>query len=106
MREEKLKAGKFDVDVPLVQRLVAMQFPQWADLSIREVDNDGWDNWTFHLGDHMKVRLPSAKKYSEQAEKEAHWLPLLATQKPKPNPKPKKNKQPTKNNPNTWSVYE
>ena len=80
MRAEKLKAGKFDVDVPLVRRLVATQFPQWADLPIRPVENDGWDNWTFHLGDRMKVRLPSAMGYSEQAEKEAHWLPKLAPQ--------------------------
>ena len=71
MREEKLRAGKFDVDVLLVQRLVAAQFPQWAALPIRAVDNDGWDNWTFRLGDRMKVRLPSAIGYSEQAEKEA-----------------------------------
>ena len=45
MREQRLRAGKFDVDVALVERPVAAQFPQWADLPIRRVDNDGWDNW-------------------------------------------------------------
>ena len=55
MRTEKLRDGKFDVDVPLVRRLIASQFPLWADLPIRPVEQDGWDNWTFHLGDRMKV---------------------------------------------------
>lgn len=106
MREEKLKAGKFDVDVPMVQRLVATQFPQWADLPIREVENDGWDNWTFHLGDRMKVRLPSAMGYSEQAEKEAHWLPRLAPQLPLPVPVPVGIGRPTEDYPCAWSIYE
>ena len=105
MREEKLKAGKFDVDVPLVQRLVATQFPQWADLPIRAVDNDGWDNWTFHLGDRMKVRLPSAMGYSEQAEKEARWLPRLAPKLPLPVPVPVGIGQPAEGYECAWSIY-
>jgi len=106
MREEKLKVGKFDVDVPLVQRLVASQFPQWAGLPIRPVDNDGWDNWTFHLGDRMKVRLPSAMGYSEQAEKEAHWLPRLARKLPLPVPVPVAIGRPADGYPCAWSIYD
>ena len=106
MREEKLRAGKFNVDVPLVQRLVGTQFPQWADLPIRAVDNDGWDNWTFHLGDRMKVRLPSAMGYSEQAEKEARWLPKLAPLLPLPVPVPVGIGQAAEGYPCSWSIYE
>lgn len=106
MREEKLRAGKFNVDVPLVQRLVGTQFPQWADLPIRAVDNDGWDNWTFHLGDRMKVRLPSAMGYSEQAEKEARWLPKLAPRLPLPVPVPVGIGQAAEGYPCSWSIYE
>ena len=105
-RDAKLKSGKFDVDVPLVQRLVAAQFPQWAALPIRAVDNDGWDNWTFRLGDRMKVRLPSAIGYSEQAEKEARWLPKLAPKLPLPVPVPVGIGQPAKDYPCAWSIYE
>ena len=43
-----------------VAALVADQFPQWAHLPVRPVALSGWDNYTFHLGDTMKVRLPSA----------------------------------------------
>jgi len=106
MREEKLRAGKFNVDVPLVKRLVGTQFPQWADLPIRAVDNDGWDNWTFHLGDRMKVRLPSAMGYSEQAEKEARWLPKLAPRLPLPVPVPVGIGQAAEGYPCSWSIYE
>ena len=49
---------------------------------------DGWDNWTFRLGDRLSVRLPSAAGYAEQAEKEALWLPRLAPQLPLSVPTP------------------
>lgn len=106
MREEKLRAGKFDVDVPLVERLVASQFPQWAGLPIRPVERDGWDNWTFRLGDNMKVRLPSAAGYAEQAEKEAYWLPRLAPRLPLPVPVPIGLGQPGEGFPWAWSVFD
>lgn len=62
-------------DESLVSRLVAAQFPQWKNLSIQSVANQGWDNRTFRLGEKMLVRLPSAEKYAQQVEKEHHWLP-------------------------------
>jgi aminoglycoside phosphotransferase (APT) family kinase protein len=105
MREEKLRAGKFDVDVPLVERLVATQFPQWAGLPIRPVERDGWDNWTFHLGNDMKVRLPSAMGYAEQAEKEAYWLPRLAPHLPLSVPVPIGIGRPAEGYPCPWSIY-
>lgn len=43
----------------LVRRLVATQFPQWKDLSVRPVVHSRWDNRIFHLGDYMLVRMPS-----------------------------------------------
>lgn len=104
-REAKLKSGKFDVDVALVERLIAAQFPQWVGLSIRPVAMDGWDNWTFHLGDRMKVRLPSAEGYAEQAAKESFWLPRLAPQLPFEVPVPLAVGVPGEGFPWTWSVF-
>jgi aminoglycoside phosphotransferase (APT) family kinase protein len=66
------------IDTPLVQRLIAEQFPQWADLEIKPVELSGWDNKIFHLGAHTTVRLPSHAEYSGQVEKEQHWLHKLA----------------------------
>jgi len=51
---------------------VASQFPQWAALPIRPVQEQGVDNRTFRLGDALSVRLPSATGYDGQAEKEQH----------------------------------
>jgi aminoglycoside phosphotransferase (APT) family kinase protein len=59
-----------DIDASLVRALVASQFPQWAYLPIKPVESGGWDNRTFHLGEGMTVRLPSAARYSAQVEKE------------------------------------
>ncbi|MEO7223697.1 MAG: aminoglycoside phosphotransferase family protein [Devosia sp.] len=105
-RDDKLRAGKFPVDVALVQRLIARQFPQWAELPIRPVAMDGWDNWTFHLGDRMKVRLPSAEGYAEQAEKESRWLPLLAPRLPVDVPVPIAVGAPDEGFPWLWSVFQ
>lgn len=99
-RDERLA-----VDADLVRKLVAEQFPQWADLPIRQVAVNGWDNSTFHLGDGMKVRLPMAAGYVSQTAKEVHWLPLLAPQLPQPIPAPIAIGQPGHGYPFQWSVY-
>ena len=65
-RTIKPENGKFPADVALVRRLIAAQFPQWAGLPVTPAAHDGWDNWTFRLGDRMKVRLPSAEMYVAQ----------------------------------------
>ena len=93
------------IDVSLVSRLVATQFPQWAHLPIRPVEFGGWDNRTFHLGEQMTVRLPSAAAYSLQVEKEQRWLPRLAPQLPLPIPVPLAMGQPAAGYPWHWSVY-
>ena len=68
MTVEVTSAESIGIDAALVRRLVDAQFPQWSDLPIRPVRFDGWDNWTFHLGEQMTVRLPSAATYALQVE--------------------------------------
>jgi aminoglycoside phosphotransferase (APT) family kinase protein len=60
---------KFPIDVSLVSRLVATQFPEWAHLPIRPVEFGGWDNRTFHLGEQVTMRLPSAAAYTLPVKK-------------------------------------
>ncbi|HVI32826.1 aminoglycoside phosphotransferase family protein [Phenylobacterium sp.] len=76
------------IDASLVRRLVAAQFPQWADLPVKPVANGGWDNRTFHLGEALSVRLPAARRYAAAIEKEQLWLPRLAPHLPLPIPEP------------------
>ena len=96
---------RISADAELVRRLVAGQFPQWAGLPVRMVADGGWDNWTFHLGSEMSVRLPSAAEYALAVEKEHRWLPELAAQLPLPIPTPLGKGQPGAGYPFPWSVY-
>ena len=93
-----------NIDTLLVRRLVATQFPQWADLPVRPVQFDGWDNRTFRLGDDMSVRLPSAEGYASQVAKEHRWLPQLAPHLPLPIPVPLALGAPAEGYPWPWSV--
>jgi aminoglycoside phosphotransferase (APT) family kinase protein len=94
-----------EIDAALAGRLVAAQFPQWAGLPIRPVAHGGWDNRTFHLGERMIVRLPSAGRYAAQVEKEHRWLPVLARGLPLPIPVPLARGEPAEDYPWPWSVY-
>ena len=94
------------IDVPLVRKLIASQFPQWASFDVTPVEQSGWDNRTFHLGSEMTVRLPSAERYMAQVAKEQHWLPRLAPLLPYPIPRPLAMGEPTSEYPYPWSIYE
>lgn len=95
-----------DIDVALVQGLIATQFPHWANLPIEPVAFGGWDNRTFHLGERMLVRLPCAAAYSFQVHKEQHWLPRLAQFLPLPIPTPLAMGAPADPYPWQWSIYQ
>lgn len=92
------------IDVQLVRRLIAAQFPQWADLPVTPVPFDGWDNRGFRLGNEMAVRLPSAEGYAAQVDKEYRWLPVLAPQLTLPVPVPLARGTPGEGYPFDWSV--
>jgi len=55
MTAGKMRANEVYVDASLVGRLLAAQFPQWADLSIKPVHSAGTDNAIYRLGEHMAV---------------------------------------------------
>jgi aminoglycoside phosphotransferase (APT) family kinase protein len=101
----KMHDDNVDINESLVRRLIAAQFPQWADLPIEPVEFDGWDNTTFRLGEDMSVRLPSAKGYVLQVDKEHRWLPKLAPYLPLPIPVPLAKGKPGEGYPFPWSVY-
>ena len=97
--------NKLDLTVSLVTDLITEQFPQWAHLPIKPIELSGWDNRTFHLGEKMSIRLPSAEGYALQVQKEQKWLPVLAPHLSFPIPEPLAMGQPSKNYPWNWSVY-
>src|SRR5262245_7566229 len=50
---KKMHAGEVDIDERLVERLLAAQFPQLADLPISAVPSTGTVNAIYRLGDHL-----------------------------------------------------
>lgn len=97
---------KIHIDVFLVRRLIATQFPEWAALPIKPVEEGGWDNRTFRLGDYMVIRLPSAACYSSKVEKEQLWLPKLAPFLPLQIPIPVARGKSGEGYPWPWSIYQ
>jgi aminoglycoside phosphotransferase (APT) family kinase protein len=94
----------FTINTELVSRLIKKQFPQWAYLPILPVEKGGYDNFTFHLGDEMSVRLPRDEGHAPQAEKEAYWLPQLKPYISLPIPAPLAKGMPDEEYPFYWSV--
>lgn len=92
------------VEPDTVRALLADQHPQWADLPVRPVATPGWDNRTFHLGDDLLVRMPSAAEYALAVDKEHRWLPVLADRLPVPVSVPVALGQPGAGYPYAWSV--
>lgn len=106
MATPKMHADEIDTDVALMRRLLAAQFPQWAELAIDPVVSYGTDHAIYRLGDHLAARLPRIGWATKQAAKEAEWLPKLAPRLPLAVPVQLAMGDPAYGYPFEWSVYE
>jgi aminoglycoside phosphotransferase (APT) family kinase protein len=93
------------IDVSLVHRLLAAQFPDWADLPIEPVESGGTNNAIYRLGHEMAVRLPRLERVMLQLEKEQEWLPRLAPDLPLAIPVPIARGEAAEGYPVAWSIY-
>ena len=105
MGATKMHADEIETDVALVRRLLAGQFPHWADQRIEPVPSYGTDHAIYRLGDHLAARLPRIGWATTQAALEAEWLPKLAPHLPLALPVPLAMGQPADGYPFAWSVY-
>ncbi|MFB6809179.1 aminoglycoside phosphotransferase family protein [Streptomyces sp. NPDC056387] len=105
MSRTKMHPDEVDIDGPLVARLVAEQFPQWAGLPVRKVRSAGTDHAMYRLGDEMSVRLPRMPGAADQVDLEQRWLPHLAPHLPLAVPVPLGRGVPGEGYPFPWSVY-
>jgi len=101
-----MHADEVVTDVALVRRLLAGQFPHWANLTIDPVVSYGTDHDIYRLGDHLAARLPRIGWATDQAAKEARWLPKLAPHLPLAVPVQLAMGHPAERYPFAWSVYE
>src|SRR5689334_16867505 len=101
-----MHADEVETDVALVHRLLASQFPEWAELAITPVDSYGTDHDIYRLGDELAVRLPRIDWATRQAAKEAEWLPQLAPHLPLALPVQVARGEAAGDYPFEWSVVE
>jgi aminoglycoside phosphotransferase (APT) family kinase protein len=99
-----MHADEVDTDASLVVRLLAAQFPQWADLPIEPVLSIGTDNAIYRLGEDMCVRLPRIHWAVGQVDKEHEWLRILGPHLPLAIPVPLAKGMPAEGYPWRWSV--
>lgn len=75
------------VSEALVSALVADQHPQYAHLPVTFAA-EGWDNFTFRLGEALAVRLPRRAASVELIVNEQRWLSVAARDVSLPVPAP------------------
>lgn len=100
----RMHFDEVDTDASLVSRLLAAQFPQWAELPIEPIESAGTDNAIYRLGDDMAVRLPRREGATAQVENEHHWLPQFAPFLPLTIPTPLAMGMPGEGYPWHWAV--
>ena len=94
-----------EIDIALVTRLIASQFPEWAGLGVRGIHSAGTDNAIYRLGADLLVRLPRHSAAARAVEKELFWLPRLAPKLPLAIPVHLGAGVPGEAFPFPWSVY-
>jgi aminoglycoside phosphotransferase (APT) family kinase protein len=95
---------EIDLDEQLVRRLLAQQFPRWADLPIVRAEPAGTVNAIFRLGEDLAVRLARRQGPTQPSDKESEWLPRLAPLVPLEIPVPVARGRPTDEYPWHWDV--
>lgn len=105
MAADKMHADEIELDSSLVRRLVASQFPQWADLPLRRVEPGGTVHFIFRLGDDLSVRLPRRDGPTQPGSDELEWLPRLASVLPVEIPVPVAEGRPTADYPWCWEIH-
>lgn len=101
----RMHADEVPVDAALVRRLLAGQFPQWAELPVEPVRAFGTDNAMYRVGDHLVARLPRRARTTGPLAKERRWLPELAPLLPVAAPVPLAEGRPAEGYPFEWCVY-
>lgn len=100
----EMHADEIEINVSLVQSLIADQFPQWANLPVTPVASMGTDNALFRIGNAMQARLPRVPWAVASVAKESTWLPQIAPFISTPITIPLQLGKPTKNYPYQWMV--
>lgn len=105
MSNGKMHDDEVATSVVLVRRLLAAQFPQWADLPLASVPSAGTDNALYRLGEELVVRMPRILWAAGFVAEEWRWLPRLAPRLPLAISAPLALGEPGEGYPWQWAVY-
>ena len=97
--------GEVPIDLDLVGRLVAEQFPELAGLPVSAVDSTGTVNAIYRIGDQLYARLPRVARWVRDLDREWQWLPRLAPQLSLRIPEPVARGWPAESYPFPWAIY-
>lgn len=101
----RMHEDELEIDVSLVERLIAGRFPRWAGLPVWRLESSGTENAMFRLGTDKVVRLPRHPRAVEAIAHELHCLPRLGPALPVGAPEPLGRGEPGDGFPWPWSVY-
>lgn len=90
----------------LASKLIAAQFPEYADLPVTAVEQQGHDHRSFRLGNDLLIRMPIAASYALKVPKEQELLPRLRPHLTLLIPKPMKMGDPSPDYPFPFSIYQ
>jgi aminoglycoside phosphotransferase (APT) family kinase protein len=101
----RMHADELELDEALVRRLLAEQFPDWAELPLQRIQPSGTVNAIFRLGTELSVRLPRREGPIEPGGVELDWLPRLAPLLPVEVPVPVAQGRPRADYPWFWEIH-
>lgn len=103
--QTKMHDDEIPIDVALVQRLLADQFPHLANKKCSILNTAGTVNAICRLDDDLYVRLPRKASWSAGIVDELTWLPQLAPHLTLTIPTPYAKGESTKQFPHSWAIY-
>ena len=92
-------------DEAQVSRLLASQFPEWAELPIARIETTGTVNALYRLGDDLVARLPRTDWAKGAIDRQLGWLPHIAPAVRVEVPMPLAKGVPGEGFPSAWGVY-
>ena len=75
---QMLHANEIPIEIDLVRKLVATDFPQYREMALEKMAKSGSSNVLFRLGNDLLIRMPRQPGGGSSVEKECRWTPELA----------------------------
>ncbi len=103
--QRRMHRDEVSVDLSLVRRLLADQFPHLRREPVAILESTGTVNAICRIGQDLYARLPRVAAWAESLSRELTWLPRLAPHLSLSVPTPIGQGRPTAAYPFAWAIY-